>query len=93
MVSYSPGDMVKLTANEYYWREGEPIVKNIDMRVVTSNESAATEAKTLSYDIVIGANTREFDAIDAIDGVHMDYHQAANTVYLLLNCAKAPWTT
>lgn len=90
LVKYTPGDMVQLTANEHYWRQGEPKVKNIDMRIVKSNESAATEAKTLNYDIVIGANTREFAAIDAIDGVHMDEHMCANTTYLLLNTAKAP---
>ena len=90
LVDYVPGDIIKMTANEYYWREGEPKMKNLDIRIVSSSESAATEARTLDYDIVIGANSREFDQIDAIDGVHMDIGQTAKTVYLLLNTKKPP---
>ncbi len=90
LVSYTPGDMIIFEANEYYWREGEPKVPNMEMRVVLSGESSATEAKTAAYDVVLGANTREFEGIEAADGVHMEYGMTANTVYILLNTAKAP---
>ncbi len=90
LVSYTPGDMINLTANENYWREGEPKIKNIDMRVVLSAESRSTEAKSLQNDIVIDCNTRDYPQIDALDGIHVDTQQTAKTVYLFLNSAKAP---
>ena len=87
LVKYTPGDMINFTANEHYWRKGEPKVKNMQMRIVTSSESGATEAKTKKNDIVVGANTRQFPAIRAIDGLNVITHQSANTVYLLMNTA------
>ncbi len=90
LVSYAPGDIVKFTANENYWREGEPKVKNMDMRVVKSTDSCSTEAKTMSHDIVYGCNTRDFADIDAMDGMSVVTHLCANTTYLLINTAKAP---
>ncbi len=90
LVEYVPGDIVRLTANEYCWIPDQPKTKNVDVRIVTSMESAATEAKTLQYDLVYGANTREFEQIDALDGVHMEYGQTAKTIYLLINMKHAP---
>ncbi len=90
LVEYVQGDRVLLTANEYYWEPGIPKVKDLEIRIITSGESAAVEAKTLQYDVVQGANAREFDVIDQIDGVHIEYGQTAKTVYLLLNMKKAP---
>ncbi len=90
LVSYDQGDRAVLTANEYSWREGTPVVKDLVIRFMSSYESIATEAKTRTYDVVVDANTREFDQIDAMDGVHVVYGQTAKTEYLLLNCKKAP---
>ncbi len=88
--SYTQGDIIKMSANEYYWREGEPKTPNLEIRIVSADTTRATEARALSSDIVISPNTREFESIDATDGIHMEYGVTANTVYLLLNTAKAP---
>ena len=90
LVSYAQGDNAVLTANEYSWREGTPVIKDLVIRIMSSYESIATEAKTRTYDVVVDANTREFDQIDAMDGVHVVYGQTAKTEYLLLNCKKPP---
>ena len=92
LVSYTQGDMIKLTANEYYWKadEGKPYIKDVEMRVIASTDASATEAKTGAYDILIGTNTREFDNIEATDGMHMELTPTAKTIYLLMNCKKAP---
>ncbi len=90
LVSYAQGDNAVLTANEYSWREGTPVIKDLVIRFMSSYESIATEAKTRTYDVVVDANTREFDQIDAMDGVHVVYGQTAKTEYLLLNCKKPP---
>ena len=88
--SYTQGDIIKCSANENYWVEGLPKCQNLEMRIVSSAESRATEAKTKQYDVVLNPNTREFDQLDAIDGVHVEYGQTAKTVYMLLNTKKAP---
>ena len=92
LVSYTQGDMIKLTANEYYWKadEGKPYIKDVEMRVIASTDASATEAKTGAYDILIGTNTREFENIEATDGMHMELTPTAKTIYLLMNCKKAP---
>ena len=90
LVSYDQGDKAVLTANEYSWREGTPVIKDLVIRFMSSYESIATEAKTRTYDVVVDANTREFDQIDAMDGVSVIYGQTAKTEYLMLNCKKAP---
>ena len=90
LVSYAQGDNAVLTANEYSWREGTPVIKDLVIRFMSSYESIATEAKTRTYDVVVDANTREFDQIDAMDGVHVVYGQTAKTEHLLLNCKKPP---
>ena len=90
LVSYDQGDKAVLTANEYSWREGTPKIKDVLIRFMSSYESIATEAKTRTYDVVADANTREFDQIDAMDGVSVQYGQTAKTEYLLLNCKKPP---
>ena len=90
LVSYEPGDRIVLTANEYSWREGTPKMKDCVIRIMSSYESIATEAKTRVYDVLVDANPREFDQIDAMEGVHVSYGQTAKTEYLLLNCQKAP---
>lgn len=92
LVSYTQGDMIKLTANEYYWKadEGKPYIKDVEMRVIASTDASATEAKTGAYDILIGTNTREYENIEAVDGMHMELTPTAKTIYLLMNCKKAP---
>ena len=90
LVEYTQGDMIKLTANEYYWQEGKPYFKDIEMRVIPSTDAASTEAKTGAYDIVIGTNGREYENIDSTPGMHMEIGPTAKTVYLLLNTKKAP---
>lgn len=92
LVEYTQGDMIKLTANEHYWNSesGKPYIKNIEMRIIDSADAKATEAKTGQYDIVIGVNAREYDNIDNTPGMHMEIAPTSKTVYLLLNCNKAP---
>ena len=92
LVEYTQGDMIKLTANEYYWNaeEGKPFVKDIEMRVIPSTDAASTEAKTGTYDIVIGTNGREYENIDSTPGMSMVMSPTAKTVYLLLNTKQAP---
>ena len=87
LVEYTQGDMIKLTANEYYWNaeEGKPFVKDIEMRVIPSTDAASTEAKTGTYDIVIGTNGKEYDNIDNLPRVHMEKGSTAKTTYLIFN--------
>ncbi|MBQ9421521.1 MAG: ABC transporter substrate-binding protein [Lachnospiraceae bacterium] len=87
---YVQGDIIRMSANENYWVEGLPKCKNLELRIVSSAESRATEAKTKQYDVVLNPNSREYDQIDAIDGVHVEYGQTAKTTYMLLNTKKAP---
>ena len=90
LVDYTPGDIIHLTANENYWVEGEPKVKNLEIRVVLSGEARATEAKTKQYDIILTPNARELDLLDSMDGIHVEYGQTAKTTYMLLNVKHAP---
>ena len=92
LVEYTQGDMVKLTANENYWNseDGKPYIKDVEIRIIDSGDAKATEAKTGRYDIVISVNAREYDNIDNTPGMHMEIGPTAKTVYLLLNCKKAP---
>ena len=90
LVDYTPGDIIHLTANENYWVEGEPKVKNLELRVVLSGEARATEAKTKQYDIILTPNARELDLLDSMDGIHVEYGQTAKTTYMLLNVKHAP---
>ena len=90
LVDYKPGDIIHLTANENYWVEGEPKVKNLEMRVVLSGEARATEAKTKQYDIILTPNARELDLLDSMDGIHVEYGQTAKTTYMLLNVNHPP---
>ena len=88
---YVQGDIIKLSANENYWdAEQAPKCKNIELRIVGSGESRATEAKTAQYDVVLNPNSRELDGIEAVDGMHIEYGQTAKTVYLFLNMKQPP---
>ena len=88
LVKYTPGDMITFTANENYWRKGEPKVKNMQIRIVKSSESQATEAKTKKNDIVTYVNSRQFPEIAGIKGLSVATHQSASTTYLLMNTAS-----
>ncbi len=88
--SYTQGDIIQMSANEYYWREGEPKIPNLEIRIILDDTTRATEAKALGADIIIEPNVREQAAIEETDGMHMETTLCANTTYLLMNTAKAP---
>ena len=90
LVEYVAGDRLELTANENYWREGEPATPNLVLRFVGDQTARSTEAKAKGADIVITLNHREFDAVEAVDGMHVETVPSTNSVYLMLNCKKAP---
>ena len=90
LAEYVEGDMIKFTANEYYWREGEPKTPNLEYRLVSSDTTRATEAKAKGADIILYPNPREHAAIDAVDGISVKTVLSASTTYLLINSAKAP---
>ena len=87
---YMAGDRLELTANENYWREGEPATPNLQLRFIKDDTSRSTEAKAKGADIVITLNHRELEAVDAVDGMHVVTVPSTNSVYLMLNSKKAP---
>lgn len=90
LVEYVPGDYIRFTANEYYWREGEPKTPNLEYRLIEDDATRSTEAKALGADIIIEPNLRERANIDAVDGIHIVEGQSVNTRYLMMNCKKTP---
>ena len=87
---YVAGDRTEYVANENYWREGEPKVPNLQMRHITDDTTRATEAKALGADIIYNINSREIEAVDAVEGVHTIEELGTNTTYLMLNSKMAP---
>ena len=90
LVKYVAGDRLELTANENYWREGEPYMKNLQLRFILDDTTRSTESRALGADIIVAPNQRELESIDAVDGVHVDQVLSSNTVYLMLNSKQAP---
>lgn len=90
VVEYFAGDRTELTANEYYWREGEPAMQNLQIRYISDSTSRATEAKAKGADIIININNRELDAVDAVDGMHVEQVLSASTTYLMMNTDIEP---
>ena len=87
---YVAGDRTEYVANENYWREGEPKVPNLQMRHITDDTTRATEAKALGADIIYTINSREIDAVEAVEGMHVVEELGTNTTYLMLNSKMAP---
>ena len=90
VVEYVAGDRMDMTANENYWREGEPATPNLRLRFVSDTTARSTEAKAKGADIVININSREEDAVNAVDGVSVIKAPATNTQYLMMNTKVAP---
>ena len=85
IVEYVAGDRLDMVANENYWREGEPYMKNLRLRFVGDQTSRSTEAKAKGADIIININPREEEAVGAVEGVEIIKAPATNTVYLMMN--------
>lgn len=90
MVEYFAGDRTELIANENYWRNGEPAMENLQIRYIADSTSRATEAKAKGADIIININNRELEAVDAVDGMHVEQVLSASTTYLMMNTAIEP---
>lgn len=84
---YIAGDKIVYGPNENYWRENEPKTPNVDYRIISSDTTRATEAMSLSTDIVINPNVRELPNIDNTKGLHSIQDLSANTTYMLYNTA------
>ena len=87
---YIAGDRTEYVANENYWREGEPAIPNLQMRHITDDTTRSTEARAMGADIIYNINSREIDAVDAVDGIHTIEELGTNTTYLMLNSKMAP---
>ena len=90
LVSYSPGDRIVMTANENYWREGEPYYKNLTMRFVTEASSRAIEAETGNADIVCNIASKDIETVKAAEGINFVSEAGAQTVFLICNTQLAP---
>lgn len=90
VVEYVAGDRMDMTANENYWREGEPATPNLVLRFVGDQTARSTEAKAKGADIIINVNPREEESIAAVEGVKVIKAAATNTVYLMMNTAVEP---
>lgn len=90
LVSYSSGDKVILIANENYWIEGQPIIKNVVCRIITDSSSRAIEAESGGADIVYDIGANDVDRVAGTDGVNMVRAIGANTQFLTLNASNAP---
>lgn len=90
LVSYSPGDRIEMTANENYWREGEPYYKNLVMRFVTDASSRAIEAETGNADIVYNISSKDIDTVKAAEDINFVSTNGAQTVFLMSNTSLAP---
>lgn len=90
LVTYTPGDRILMTANENYWRKGEPYYKNMVMRFVTDASSRAIEAETGNADIVCNISSTNIKNVKAAEGVNFVSAEGAQTVYLIINTQLAP---
>lgn len=88
--TYTPGDKITMTANENYWREGEPYFKTLVMRFVTDASSRAIEAETAGADIVCNIASKDIASVKEAKGMTFVSESGAQTVYLMLNTQKAP---
>lgn len=88
--AYVPGDRIEMTANENYWREGEPHYKNLTMRFVTDASSRAIEAETGNADIVYNIASKDIETVKAAKGVEFVSTNGAQTVFLMSNTQLAP---
>lgn len=89
-VSYAAGDSVVLTANEHYWREGEPHIPNITFRVITDASSRAIEAESGGADIVYDISANDVERVASNPNVNLVSAAGYNTSYLLFNQERAP---
>ena len=87
---YTPGDKITMTANENYWREGEPYFKTLVMRFVTDASSRAIEAETAGADIVCNIASKDIASVKEAKGMVFVSEKGAQTVYLIINTQKAP---
>ena len=88
--TYTPGDKISMTANENYWREGEPYYKNLVMRFVTDASSRAIEAETGGADIICNIASKDIASVKQAKGMNFVSEAGAQTVYLMINTQLAP---
>jgi len=89
-VSYAAGDNVVLEANEEYWREGEPHVKNLTFRIITDASSRAIEAESGGADIVYDISANDVERVGSNPNVNLTSAAGYNTSYMLFNQTREP---
>lgn len=89
-VSYNAGDRVELTANEKYWKAGEPKIQNVVFRFISDASSRAIEAESGGADIVYDISANDIARLKDNPNVNLVSTPGYNTSYLTFNTAKAP---
>lgn len=88
--SYTPGDSLVITKNEYYWKTGYPFLDSVTFKVVTNTNTAIMELNAGTLDIFQYLTADQAATVDSgnfniLEG-NVNYVQA-----LFLNNAKAPF--
>ncbi|WP_346708039.1 ABC transporter substrate-binding protein [Massilistercora timonensis] len=90
LVSYSAGDQIVMEANEDYWIEGQPKIKNLTFRIITDSSSRAIEAESGGADIVYDIGATDVERVGETENVNLIRQIGANTQYLTLNATNEP---
>lgn len=91
VVEYRSGDSLILEGFDDYWIEGQPYVKNVTLRYVADASSRVIEAESGNADIVYEITATNVDRVRADENINLVSAMGANTSYLYMNQAKAPF--
>lgn len=90
VVKYNSGDSLILEGFEDYWVEGQPYVKNLNIRYITDASARAIEAESGGADIVYEISANDIDRIKDNPDLNLVSAMGANTSYLYFNQAVKP---
>lgn len=89
LVEYLSGDKITMVANDQYWIEDQPRIKNLTFRIITDSSSRAIEAESGGADIVYDIGANDVDRVAETKGVSLVREIGTNTQFITLNAANS----
>lgn len=88
---WKKGESLLLVANEYYWEEGFPKTKEIELKAVPEAETRSLMLKAGEVDLINEVPIRSMADLDAIEGITAESLPGTQTKYFIINHRKKPF--
>ena len=85
------GDRIELVANEDYWEEGKPKIKNVIMRLITESANRSMELESGGIDIAYEIPASDIPRLEENPDTDVVRSLCLNTNYIAINNSKKPF--